>query len=310
MAFTALIETVALFLLLMIPGYILGKCGMLPEGTIPGIGNIIMYIAMPALVFLKLLQTDLRALQLTGILCCILLPIALGLGLLFLAKLLFHRSKPGQLAVSCFCTAFPNCGFWSIPLACTLFPDQPEVAVYVSIFNVFNSFLMLTVGVYILSGDKQDISIRKMLSSPVVIAMVLGLGMALSGLKLPQLERFAESLSQLATPLSMLVLGTESAKLRFQECFLNPKVYLVCVLKLIVSPLLAMAALWLLKRLGLSVSDTLSAAVFLAVAVSTALSAPTLAAKFHLDAKYAAALTIGTTVLCVLTMPLLHAIIF
>lgn len=310
MAFTALIETVALFLLLMIPGYILGKCGMLPEGTIPGIGNIIMYIAMPALVFLKLLQTDLRALQLTGILCCILLPIALGLGLLFLAKLLFHRSKPGQLAVSCFCTAFPNCGFWSIPLACTLFPDQPEVAVYVSIFNVFNSFLMLTVGVYILSGDKQDISIRKMLSSPVVIAMVLGLGMALSGLKLPQLERFAESLSQLATPLSMLVLGTESAKLRFQECFLNPKVYLVCVLKLIVSPLLAMATLWLLKRLGLSVSDTLSAAVFLAVAVSTALSAPTLAAKFHLDAKYAAALTIGTTVLCALTMPLLHAIIF
>lgn len=309
MAFTALMETVVLFLLLMIPGYILGKCRMLPEGTVPGIGSITMYVAMPALVFLKLLQTDLRALQLTGILCCALLPIALGLGLLFLAKLLFHRSEPGQLAVSRFCTAFPNCGFWSIPLACTLFPEQLEVAVYVSIFNVFNSFLMLTVGVYILSGDRRDISLRKILASPMVIAMVLGLGLSLSGLKPPQLDRFAEYLSQLATPLSMLVLGAEAAKLRLRECFLSPKVYLACALKLVVSPLLAMAVLWLLKWLDLPVSDTLSTAVFLAAAVSTAISAPTLAAKYHLDAKYAAALTIGTTVLCVLTMPLLYAII-
>lgn len=310
MQVSVLLETVFLFLLLMIPGFLMGKCKALPDEATAGIGNIMMYIAMPALVFAKLLQTDLKALQLTAILCCILLPIALGLVLLLLGKLVFRGGTPGDRAIGRFCSAFPNCGFWSIPLACALFPQQPEVAVYVSIFNVFNSFLLLTAGSTVLSGNKGRPSVRQLLASPVLAAIVLGSAMSLSGWKPSLADRIAEYLSAMATPLSMVVLGAEAAKLKLRVVFGEPKVYLACGLKLLVSPLLAMASLWLLKQLHFPVSGALCAAVFLSTAVSTALSAPTMAAKFNLNARYAAALTIGTTLLCVITMPLLYMLIF
>jgi len=307
---SVLLETVFLFLLLMIPGFLMGKCKALPDEATAGIGNIIMYIAMPALVFTKLLQTDLKALQLTATLCCILLPIALGLVLLLLGKLVFRGGTSGDRATGRFCSAFPNCGFWSIPLACVLFSQQPEVAVYVSIFNVFNSFLLLTAGSSVLSGNRGRLSVRQLLANPVLVAIILGSAMSLSGWKPSLANRVAEYLSALATPLSMVVLGAEAAKLKLREVFLKPEVYLACGLKLLVSPLLATTFLWLLKQLRFSVSETLCAAVFLSTAVSTALSAPSMAAKFNLNARYAAALTIGTTLLCVITMPLLYMLIF
>ena len=307
MDFEALIQTIFLFLVLMVPGYHLGKWKKLPDEALPGIGSILMYIAMPALVFVKLLETDISALEPAAIGCCVLLPVAMGLCLLLLAKRVFHRSPPGQAAVSRFCAAFPNCGFWSIPLACALYPDRPEVAVYVSVFNVFNSFLLLTVGAYILSGDKRDISVQAVCGSPVLFALLLGLILSLTDIRIRLLKSAATYLSQLATPLSMLVLGAQAAKLKPRDILLCSRMYLVSGLKLLVSPLLAMAVL---RFPGLSVSQSLRTAVFLATAVSTALSAPSMAAKYGQDAKYAATVTMGTTFLCVITMPLLYMLIF
>ena len=48
MDFEALVQTIFLFLVLMVPGYHLGKWKELPDEALPGIGSILMYIAMPA----------------------------------------------------------------------------------------------------------------------------------------------------------------------------------------------------------------------------------------------------------------------
>ena len=305
MGMEMLLETIVLFLLLMIPGYLLGKTKLLPDETLPGIGNIIMYVAMPALVFLKLLQTDLMVLSATALVCSILLPIGLGLMLIFLSGFFFKGCDDARMRASRFCCAFPNCGFWSIPLACTLFPDKPEVAVYVSIFNVFSSFMLLTVGITVLSGDKRHISFRRVLTNPILPAILVGAALSHWNLVPKQVDGFATQLSQLATPLSMLVLGAEASKLKPKTLFANRYMYAACFVKLVLSPLVAMGVMLLLKTF-LPVTDTLTDAMFLATAVSTALSAPTMAAKCGGDAEYAAVLTIGTTLLCAISMPLMY----
>lgn len=306
----ALPETLVLFLLLMIPGYLMEKFGRLPERTLPGIANVMMDVAMPALVLVKLLQTDLAGLEPAAVVCCALLPIGVGLTLLCLSGLVFRGRDAARLPAARFCAAFPNCGFWSIPLAAALYPEQPAVAVYVSLFNVCNSCLLLTAGVFVLSADRRDISTKRIVTSPVLLAMVLGMILSVSGASVPRLERAAELLSQLATPLSMLVLGAETARLKLGAVVQNKDLYLTCLLKLVLSPLLAMGVLLVLNRwLQVPISDTLAAAMFLATAVSTALSAPAMSAKYELDAAYAAELTIGTTLLCVVTMPLLHGLV-
>jgi len=258
-----LTETIVMFLMLMLPGILLEKAKLLPDPALSGLTNVVMYTAMPALVFVKLLQTDFAVLSVAGILCCALLPFIVGSVLLLITWELFRCGLLEEFPVSGVCSAFPNCGFWSIPLAGALFPDRPEVAVYVSIFNVFNTYLLLTAGGNVLSGEKKRIQIWKLLGNPVAAAILLGVLLSSLRISVPVLEKCSVQLSRLATPLSMLVLGAEAAKLKLGEIFCNARLYLVCLIKLIISPIVAMSILdFVFIVLELSVTDTLKNAIF------------------------------------------------
>lgn len=311
MSLFTLLENLLLFLMLMVPGYVMGKYKLIGDTAQANLGSILMYIAMPFLVFQKMLETDLRTLDPIALVISIVLPLLLGLGLLFAAKLVFPDSgDPNKYLISRFCSFLHNCGFWGIPLAAALFPDQPEVTLYVSLVNIVNTFLLLTVGTFVLSGDVRSISVRGMIFSPAVIAIVVGSVLSLLEVNthFPQITDFATKLANLAAPLSMLSLGIETSKLSLKKLFLSRDLYLTCAIKLILSPVLMMAALFSLRWIGVPVSVPLIEAMFLSTAVSSAASSPAMAAKYGLDAKHGAVLTIGTTLLCVVTMPVLYAL--
>jgi len=308
----ALLENLLLFILLMVPGFIMRKYKLIGETAQANLGSILMYIAMPFLVFQKMLETDLRTIDPIALLLATILPLLLGLGLLLLAKVVFPDSvDPARYRMSRFCSFLHNCGFWGIPLAAALFPDQPEVTLYVSFVNIVNTFLLLTVGTYVLSGDVRTISVRGILLSPAVIALAAGSVLSLLDVSthVPLILSFSTKLANLAAPLSMLSLGMECAKLSLPKLFLSKELYLVCGIKLIISPVLIISVLLLLRSFGVPVSTQLMDAMFLSTAVSTAASAPAMAAKYGLDANHGAVLTLGTTFLCVVTMPLLYALV-
>ena len=50
-----LFENLLLFIMLMVPGYIMGKYKLIGETAQANLGSILMYIAMPFLVFQKML---------------------------------------------------------------------------------------------------------------------------------------------------------------------------------------------------------------------------------------------------------------
>lgn len=308
-AFPTLLGNVALFALLAVPGYLMGKQQKPAETALPGISNILMYVAMPFLVFSKLLETDIRALRLRDLLCCGLLPFLLALCLLALSGWIFRKwGDPTHRAANRFCAAFPNCGFWGIPLASALFPDAPEVTVYVSIFNVFNTFLLLTAGVCILSGGRKKVRLKNALVSPITIAIILGFALSALGVggRMPMVRQYAAYLAQLATPLSMLALGMECSRVRLRRLFTNREMYAAAALRLIASPVLAMGLLWLFHRLcGAERDPLVFYGILIAAAVSTAASAPAMAAKYGADGAHAAAVAVGSTILCVFTLPVL-----
>ncbi len=306
-----LFENLLLFIMLMVPGYIMGKYKLIGETAQANLGSILMYIAMPFLVFQKMLETDLRTLDPFALILSTVLPLLLGLGLLFIAKFVFPASDDtSKNRISQYCSFLHNVGFWAIPLAATLFPDQPEVTLYVSLVNIINTFLVLTVGVYVLSGDVRSVSVRGILLSPVVISLVAGCVLSLLDVcaYFPIILNFSTMLASIAAPLSMLSLGIESSKLSFRKIFLSRDLYPVYGIKLILSPVLIVTASLLLRGVGVPVSTQLIDALFLSTAVSSASSATSMSAKYGLDAEHAASISIGTTFFCVVTMPLLYAL--
>lgn len=308
-AFPTLLTNVLLFALLILPGFVLGKWKKIEKNALTSMTNILMYVAMPFLVFSKLLVTDLRTISPTAIALCVLFPIVI-IAVIYAVSLLLFKKKDGdtRFRANRFCAVFSNCGFLGIPLAEVLFPSSPQIAVYVSLFNVTSTFLLLTFGVYVLSGDKRDISFRRACISPIAISIVLGVIGSLCGVAslVPQVGTYANILANLTTPLSMLVLGVELSALRLSALVRTAALYPVALLKLVLSPLLTVAILFALSVCGLSFSPEVMAALFIATAVSTAASAPAMSKKYGVDGEHAAVLTLGTTVLCTVVLPLLY----
>lgn len=306
--FDTLLCSVLLLVALAVPGYWLGKRHKISDEAAACMGTVLSDVAMPFLVFEKLVGTDLSAIPLSDILLCALLPIGLVILLLVVSRLLFHgyESKAAQ-NTSCFCAAFSNCGFLGIPLAAALFPTQPQIAVFVSLFNVFSSFMLLTLGVTVLSNGKEKVRFSRLLFRPITAAILAGI--AVSHIHhhlypLPFVVQYAAYPAALTTPLSMIAMGAELSKMPVRSVFCEKKLYPAAAVKLLFAPCVTVLALWLLRIAGMAVSTPAATALFIAAAVSTAATAPAMAKKYGADARLAAVQTMGTTLLCIGTLPL------
>ena len=300
-SFEIIFKYVLLFIMLMIPGYLVGKLRRPdPRGT-DMTGSILTDIAMPFLVFSSFLKTDIANLRISEVVTAVLLPFVI-VGITFLVTLLFFKKRDGDMRKvlsNRYCAIIPNCGFLGLPLAMAVFGADSKIAVLISLFNVSNTYIILTVGGYILSG-KAKVSLKKLLLSPVNFAIVFGVLFSIMnvGSRFPMVISYADYLASLTTPLSMTVLGYELSKLRLSQIVKNTAVYPVSLIKLVICPVTAMAVLLLLKHVfAVNVGFELAAAVFISSAVSTAATSPSLAAKFGADSEQAAVVTLGTTIL-------------
>ena len=304
--FYVLAEKVLMFVLLMIPGFILGKCKILGKEAVSGFGEIITKVAMPCLVIVKMLETNIASLGAANVIACIVHVPAFLFLMSFVSRLVFRERR-----VERFCSVFPNCGFLGIPLAVAMFPDIPEVAVFLSIWNIFDSVMVLTFGVDILSDEKRKSNILSVLLKPISIAAVLGIVLSLFnfGSKFPAAVTYTEYFANVTTPLSMTILGYELSKISWKALFSRFETYSVSFMKLCVSPLLALGIAYVFNLIpGISLSPALFAAIFLATGVASASIATALANECGRDASLAAILTVGTTILSVITMPLMSRI--
>ncbi len=309
--FYSLLQYIFLFVLLMIPGYIMGRRGRIDDNGSNTLTNLLTDIAMPFLVFSKLLQIDLSSLRLSAILCCLFLPLAAIVAVYLLSILVFPKKEDrSRYPVNRFCSMIPNCGFIGIPLSAAIFPDKPEITLYMSVVNVLTTYVLLTLCVYVLSEQKSEIEPKKLLFHPILAAIVLGLlGSCLADSIVAFAESFSVMLAQLATPLSMVVLGYRLSKLPIGKLLGNREMYVVIGMKLVVMPVITIALLLLLKIVGYPLDYSIIMAMLISTAVSTAGSAPALAQRYALDAEHAAAATIGTTICSVATIPLMYLLV-
>ena len=111
----------------------------------------------------------------------LLLGLGLSVGLAFLSygftillvDLLYRKNKTDEGAVEKFASVYSNCGFMGIPLINGLFGAEGVFYLtgYVTVFNI----MVWTHGVISFGGRGQKTSVKKVLSSPAIIATLLGL---------------------------------------------------------------------------------------------------------------------------------------
>lgn len=293
----SVVNQVVIMLLLIITGYILCRTGLVKEAGVDSMVNILFYAVTPVVIidsFCRVEFTPAMAKSLGIMVLCAFLSHIIGL---LLGWICFRKWGGDARSVLRTAVAFSNCGFMSLPLADGLLGAEGVflVSVYVAVYNL----LIWTVGLRFFTGGKM--SVKKAVLNPGVIGLLIGLPIFFLDIPLPgALTGALTHVSNLNTPLAMVVIGSYLAAVSLRPEKGDGKMWAAIGLRLAAVPLICYG---FFRLCGLS-GDMLLACMIPASAPAAA-NVVMFAAKFGGDARLASRIVPLSTVVSILTIPLL-----
>jgi len=215
-----------------------------------------------------------------------------------LCAVLIRPGKGPRADVERMSIIYSNCGFIGIPLISGLAGSEGVfyITAYITVFNLF----VWSHGLAVMSGASSMKTMLVKFVQPATIAIVLGIICFLTRIRVPQL--LAEPLNMVGnmnTPVAMLVAGCTLAGSSLTAALRRPRTYWISFLKLLAVPLLTVAVL-----AAVPVSRTVRLAVLIASACPAGAMTTMFALQYDRDSNYASELFAITTVLSLITIPI------
>ena len=290
LALTVLNITAPVFILAAV-GYGWVKLGF--EYRVEFVTRLAMTLSVPCLIFVALMTADidpqaLGSLSLASFTAYGLVSIVF-LGIIKLRKL----DTSTYLAP----LVFGNTGNLGLPLAMFAFGEE-GLSYAVVVFAVM-AILSFTIGVLVVAGGGSPIRVIK---EPVVAATFLGALFLWQGWQTPIfLTNALELIGQMAIPIMLITLGVAIARLETND--MGRAVWLSAI-KVVVSA----GAAWTAAR-WFGLAPIPSAVLIVQLATPVAVTSYLLAKKYGHEAQPVAGLVVASTLLCVISLPLILAFV-
>ena len=266
------------------------------EGTLT-LSNLLLMVITPALVLVSF-QIDHNPRILKGMLAAMLLSILAHVIGIILSTLLVRKDPKGHYVIERFSDVMSNCGFMGIPLINALYGAEGVIylTAYVTVFNI----LTWTYGYSLMTGTHSLKKMRGGLLSPVMISIVIGLAFFLLKIRLPRiLYDTCSYLSDMNTPVAMLLAGAVLAESDLGSAVQNRGVYRVGLMRLVIIPLLTLLVFMLFP-----IDPMIRCTVLIAAACPTGTICIMFALRFNKDHVHASQIFALVTVASLITLPL------
>jgi hypothetical protein len=297
----------ALFIILV--GVVLRRAGVLRQEDGPALVRIVLYAALPALVFLILIRADLDAeLGLVPVAAWIVHGVMLATCFGIAALWNMDRPLTGAFVTS---TAVGNTGFFGLPLiaASGAGVSLPAAVMYDALGTGIMTFTT-TVVIASAFGERGSGAavdwgrLWRALSLPPMWALAFGIAVNLMGVnELPMaIERPLELLSAAVLPLVMLYAGLiiDARDLRRFWAVVTAS----AILRLGVAALVGLGV-----GLALGLRDELLRTVVLMAAMPTAMMSLVIGSEFKVRYEMIAGAVLVTTLLSTITLPLIRSLL-
>ena len=290
LALTVLEITAPVFLLAAV-GFVWVKLGF--EYRVEFVTRLAMTLSVPCLIFTALMGTEIEASALAALSLASLVAygvVTLAMWLLVVAGKLDRRTFLAPLI-------FGNTGNLGLPLALFAF-GETGLGYAVVVFAVM-AILSFTFGIWLVSEGG---SLSKVIKEPLVAATLLGALFLWQGWQTPTfLTNTLELIGQMAIPIMLITLGVAVARLKPGSLGLS---VLLSALKAVLCVASAAAVgLWF------NLDPTALAVLIVQVATPVAVTSYLLAEKYGADADSVAGLVVVSTVMSVITLPLILAFV-
>lgn len=293
-------QIISLFLLIGV-GYFLRRSNHLDKKETGAISKLLLDLILPAML-ISSLQIDITAKMLGDFKDLFLYWIAFYLILIVLAALIarfFPISRDKQTVLKFF-LIFGNVGYMGLPVIDVIFPENGIFfgSMGVVIFHVF----LWTYGANLfLSGNKDKKRGLRDIFNNGVIAIIIGLFLMLTGLKLPApIMNAFDMLAKATFPLSMLVIGSGLAQIKISGIFKDLNIIAYSTLKLFLIPTAVLLILNYFK-----VSDPIRTILVLQVAMPAAANGVIFAERYEGNYIFAAESLFLSTLMAAITIPII-----
>ena len=182
----------------------------------------------------------------------------------------------------------------------------PEWLLYTFGFLSVQIFLIWTHAKALLCGEKRP-DFKSLFTNINLITIAVSVVIFLSGWRFPYaLKDMVDSVAALTGPLCMITIGMILADQKPAEIMGFKRIWLVTALRLVIFPLISLA---LLKFSGLASlvngGETILLISLLGAITPTATIITQMSQLYGHDAGYASAINVVTTLLCIVTMPVM-----
>ena len=289
-----LLQQVLIMFLLAAVGLIAFRSGKISNEGSKTIGNLLIYVSLPA-VIIKGFLVERTTERIIGLLVSM-AAAAVILGIcIIVSRLCFKKD-----VIAAFGAAFSNPGFFGIPLITAILNDS--AVFYIAPFIAFLNLLQWSYGVSLLTGKKTGLNAKTVVTAPFMIAIAAGIILFFSKLSLPTvLEKTLDFCAGLNTPLAMFAVGIYLAQCSFSKMFKKKKLYAISTVRLLLIPLIVMVLLTLIPGIG----GDIRYCMLISSACPVGSNLAVYAQLHDKDYTYAVEAVATSTLLCIVTIPLL-----
>ena len=286
--------------LIMLLGFCLGKWKMISTKTNQELTNLLLTVFMPASLFVAFPnEYDESTLNLftSGLIAGVLVMLML----IILSKIIFNKLwLKGDLRYeSQFGLIFNNATFLGYPIVASTFGPTGIVA-YCGFIIAFNVALF-SYGIWLFEHKITPKLIRSVVTNPNIIAVLLGMLLFLSGLRLPGFITDAVSyVGGSTTPLSIICIGFMLSRADFKSIVKKWRLAVTAIIQLLIGPAITYLMLtWLRFPIEVIMVCTLIQAL------PTATSLGLFATKYGGNNIESSELVTISTIFSIFTMPLM-----
>lgn len=296
-----LMEEIIKLFVIMFMGYAVVKAGLMKSSESKSVSVILVYLVIPC-VIIKAFQVDYTPDVQKGLFLAIAAAVAIYILFLLITiplKKIFQMDVIEQAT-----SIYSNAGILVIPLVQELLGQ--DYVIYSSAYIAVQLILLWTQGKNMLC-EEEKLEWKKIFLNVNIISIIAGIVLFLFRIKLPAgVQDVLGMMNNMIGPLGMLLAGMAIAEVPLKSIFTKKRNYLSVAFRLLLYPVLG---LFLMKAIQIVVnlenSSQILLTVYLACVTPACASVTSMAQLYDKDAAYASSLYVLTTLLSIVTMPVM-----
>lgn len=310
MGFSIILNQIVILGILAICGVLAYRLKIIDGSSKVVIEKLVFYITLPLMIITKVSVLEISPeIMRNGALLIVFTYLIIGLQILAgsLSSRIFKLGK-SQAVINMLHTFLGNIVFLGFPLLDALFPGG-EAILYAALYQLVMNTVLWTFGVYKLNpaGNEKGIGNLKKLLNPNTVALLVGLGMMIFKIRLPQvLQVSLGGLGNTTLYLAMIYIGVLLAQSKIISMFRKVDVLFLSFNKLFILPIAFIVMIKFILRIsGLEMNQTAFSVLILEAAMPCMTILVLLAKRFGADDTKAMENFVVTTILSILSLPLI-----